>query len=139
MVDVRRLSKPQLAWTILVATAFVVALVLLGWLLLWITRPRGGVLGWWVAQEGPASPVIGHQAEDLQPLVRDPSGPPRDLAYHGLEPSFRDRLAASGGRPVVVYVSAAGVSDVHGAALLPPGPGRWRRPTRGGTGSRSSA
>jgi hypothetical protein len=123
VVDVRRLSKPQMAWTILVATAFVVALVLLGWLLLWITRPRGGAIGWWVAQGGPASPVIGHQAEDLQPLVRGPSVLPRDLAYHSLEPSLRDRLAASRSRPVVVYLSAAGVSDTLSAALLPPGAG----------------
>src|SRR5262249_57032285 len=84
--------------------------------LLWLNRPRAGIEGWWIAQHGLALPVIGHQADDLGGIVRTSSATAaRDLGYSALEESLRSRLAAAGSRPVVVYVSAAGVSDEQGA------------------------
>jgi hypothetical protein len=118
------MSKPTLSWVILSATAFVIALVLLIWLLLWMSRPRAGIEGWWVAQRGLALPVIGHQAEDLGRIVRTSGAtPPRDLGYQALEESLRHRLASAGTRPVVISISAAGVSDDQGGYLLRPEPG----------------
>ncbi|MEA2631070.1 MAG: hypothetical protein QOE66_1289, partial [Chloroflexota bacterium] len=121
---VRRMPKPLLSWFILVATAFVIAVVLLVWLLLWIARPRGGIEGWWIAQRGLALPVIGHQGDDLRRVSSGGSAAAsKDVTYRALEQALRGRLARAGSRPVVVYLSAAGVADDQGAFLLRPEPG----------------
>lgn len=124
VVDVRRVSKPMLSAVILTATALVIAVVLLVWLLLWLNRPRAGIAGWWVAQRGLALPVIGHQNDDLRKVVKTSAATASgDVGYRALEQVLRDRLARAGTRPVAVYLSAVGVSDDQGGYLLRPEPG----------------
>src|SRR4051812_21566988 len=99
--DLRRVSKPQLSWLILVATAMTIALVLLIWLLLWVTRTRIGIEGWWIAQRGLASPVIGYQSNDLGRISSAAARASSDVNDRTLEPALRNHLARSGRRPVV--------------------------------------
>jgi hypothetical protein len=120
IVDFQRVSKPQLSLLILVATAFVVALVLLVWLLLWITRTTIGVEGWWIAQRGLTAPALGFQADDVRRVVGSRVRAPADVADRSFEQALRARLSRAGRRPVVVFLSAAGVADDQGAFLLRP-------------------
>src|SRR4051794_14390095 len=122
-LDVRRISKPRLSLLILVATSLVIALVLLIWLLLWISRTRAGIEGWWIAQRGLTAPSVGYQGEDLRRLVRPGSKAPSDVSDRAFAQALRARLAGAGRRPVVVYLSAVGVADDQGAFLLRPEPG----------------
>jgi hypothetical protein len=115
-----RMSKPELSRCVLLATAFVVASVLLIWLLLFILIRDGGlVTGYWVAQRGVASPVLPFQADDLRRVLGRPAAAkPRDLLSSDLAALLRDRMARAGDRPAVIYLSAAGVSGGRRAELL---------------------
>ena len=98
---VRRLTKPERSALILAGSALAVGLVMLAWLLLWITRAKGEFDALWVAQRGLATPFIAHQAEDVLGIARSPR---RETAFPALEDSLRARLTSSGRRPVVLYL-----------------------------------
>src|SRR4051812_9490029 len=122
-LDLRRVTKPRLSLLILVATSLVIALVLLIWLLLWISRTRAGIEGWWIAQRGLTAPSVGYQGEDLRRLVRPGGKVPADVSDQAFVQALRARVAGAGRRPLVVYLSAVGVADDQGAFLLRPEPG----------------
>ena len=122
-VDVQRISKPQLSLLILVGTSFVVALVLLVWLLLWISRTHVGIDGWWISQRGLTAPVVGYQADDLRRIVKSTGKGPAAMGDRSVEQALKARLAGAGRRPVIVYLSAVGVADDQGGYLLRSEPG----------------
>jgi hypothetical protein len=120
--NVRRMNKPALSRLILTATAFLVALVLLIWLLLFLLfRRTGGIDGWYVAQTDLAAPVLPFQETDLARLA-NANLASRKLGVREVEQTLRDLAASPGGAPVVVYLSAAGFADGARAALLPEDP-----------------
>src|SRR3954465_7292808 len=122
-LDARRISKPRLSLLILVATSMVIALVLLVWLLLWISRTRVGIEGWWIAQRGLTAPSVGYQGEDIRRLVRPGGKVPADVSDRAFAQALRARLAGAGRRPVVLYLSAVGGADDQGGFPPPPPPG----------------
>src|SRR3954469_3399367 len=109
-LDARRISKPRLSLLILVATSLVIALVLLIWLLLWISRTRAGIEGWWIAQRGLPAPSVGYQGEDLRRRGRAGGTGPAAGSDRAFALALQARLAGAGRRPVVVYLSAVGVA-----------------------------
>ncbi|WP_435020284.1 hypothetical protein TA3x_001744 [Tundrisphaera sp. TA3] len=119
------MSKPDQSRAILVATALIVAVVLLIWLPMWVVLAKKGarIDAGWVALGSRSAPVVVGQAGDFKrvgrPIGGDASGA---IAYDNLLPSLRGVLARSRG-PVVVSLSAAGVADAKRAFLLPPRPG----------------
>lgn len=118
----RRMSKPQMAQLVLVATASITAAVLLLWLILWLRGgPRIGLKGGWIAQRGPSSVVIGHQSDDLRAITARRATSPgvTDSSDREILAQLAAALRGSGGQPVVAYLSAAGVSAGTEAFLLP--------------------
>ena len=117
--DIRRMSKPHLSRLILVGTGLIIAVVLLIWLLLF----WGGIRCDSMASGSPTtemgSPWLAHQAADVRGIVVPLRGKGRPIEQDAFDRSLREHLGKSGNRPVVLYVSAAGVSDRNGGFLLP--------------------
>ncbi|WP_406695968.1 hypothetical protein V5E97_33745 [Singulisphaera sp. Ch08] len=118
LVDTQRISKPRLSRLILVFTGMVIALVLFIWLLFWINPTRRGIGGRWIAQRGLTRPWIGHQAADLEKITGAVRGTVAESDYRSFPDQLREYLTKAANRPVVLYVSAAGVVDDKGAVLL---------------------
>ncbi len=75
--------------------------------------------GYWVAQQGVASPILPFQDSDLGRILNRTSGDlPGAVASWDLAALLRERRAHAGGGPIVVYLSAAGVSDGRRPLLL---------------------
>ena len=119
-LPLRRMSKPELSRSVLLATTFVVSLGLLVWLLLFIFIRHGGpVAGYWVAQRGIAAPILPFQAIDLgRVLGRPPGNSPADVSSRDLGALVRERMARSGDGMSVIFLSAAGVSESRRPLLL---------------------
>lgn len=118
LVNTRKVSKPRMSRLILVATGLVIAVVLLVWLTLWINPKRRGIGGRWIAQRGLARPWIPHQAVDVEQITGAATGSVPESEYESFRDVLREHLARAGERPVVLYLSAAGVLDDQGAVLL---------------------
>ncbi|AGA26729.1 hypothetical protein [Singulisphaera acidiphila] len=118
LVDTRRISKPRLSQLILVFTGMVIALVLFVWLLFWINPTRRGIGGRWIAQRGLTHPLLGFQAADIEKITGAVRGTVPESDYGSFRDVLRDHLTKAANRPVVLYVSAAGVVDDKGAVLL---------------------
>ncbi|SIO61692.1 hypothetical protein SAMN05444166_6828 [Singulisphaera sp. GP187] len=118
LVDTQRISKPRLSRLILVFTGMVIALVLFIWLLFWINPTRRGIGGRWIAQRGLTRPWLGHQAADIEKITGAVRGTAPESDYGSFRDVLRDYLNKAANRPVVLYVSAAGVVDDKGAVLL---------------------
>lgn len=118
LVDTQRISKPRLSQLILVATGMIVSLVLLIWLLYWINPTRRGIGGRWIAQRGLTRPWLGHQAADIEKITGAVRGTVPESDYGSFRDVLREHLTKAANRPVVLYISAAGVVDDQGAVLL---------------------
>src|SRR5262249_20813247 len=112
---------------VLVAATLIIAAILLGWLLLFLSpRPHSGLVAWWMAPRGVGAPVLGHQPADARAVVAKLGTAGPITAAGALEPVLRKHLAAAGRGPVVVYLSAAGATIAREggqapfAYLLPP-------------------
>jgi hypothetical protein len=115
-----RMSRPQLSALVLVATALVVALVFPAWMLLW-RKSNGagaGIAGWYVSQGAVGGPVVGFQAADLR-MVKGLRTATLDRSELTDLAPIAALLDTKGGRPVVVYLSAAGAGVEGKAVLLP--------------------
>ena len=121
--DLRRMSKPHLSRLILIGTGLIIALVLLIWLLLFLGRDPVRFDGFWVSPTEMGGPWLAHQAADVRGVVVPLKGKGRQIEQDAFDRSLREHLGRSGNRPVVLYVSAAGVSDRNGGFLLPQEPG----------------
>ena len=122
-LGLRRVSRPQQAGMILVGTAFICAAVLLAWVIIWLSWSAGATLdGWWVAQRPrEAGPVFPPQAEDLRRVRGLKEALPEGLGLPvaDLPSELRAALKRDPGRPAVIYLSAAGISDGFDAFFLP--------------------
>jgi hypothetical protein len=118
---VAQLSRPEQSRLVLSATGFVVSTVLMIWLLslALLARPRPEPLGIWVAPPDAVAPFIRHQGEDLRRIT----GRTDSVDGTALEASIGNALERAGGgdRPLVLYLSAAGVADRNGNYFLRPG------------------
>ena len=121
--DLRRMSKPHLSRLILIGTGLIIAAVLLIWLLLFLGREPVRFDGFWVSPTEMGGPWLAHQAADVRGVVVPLRGKGRQVEQDAFDRSLREYLGRSGNRPVVLYVSAAGVSDRNGGFLLPQEPG----------------
>ena len=117
------MSKPHLSRLILVGTGLIIAVVLLVWLLLFLGRDPVRFDGFWVSPTEMGGPWLAHQAADVHGVVVPLKGKGRPIEPDAFDRSLREHLGRSGNRPVVLYVSAAGVSDRNGGFLLPHEPG----------------
>ncbi|HEX8202320.1 MAG TPA: hypothetical protein VF590_17715, partial [Isosphaeraceae bacterium] len=159
VLDLEHRSRPEQARLVLTATAGLVALGLLIWLLCWIGTD-GAVDPVFVSPSGSVGPIPSFQAQDIDRFRlsarAEPAGLTRRLRprseekeekkepegatategapaqpddpgaqetpYANLKPELERLLARSGSRPVIIYLSAVGISDERSRAhayLLP--------------------
>lgn len=117
------MSKPHLSRLILVGTGLIIAVVLLIWLLLFWGRNPVRLDGFWASPTEMGSPWLAYEEADVNGIVLPLKGKGRPIEQNAFDRSLREHLGKSGNRPVVLYVSAAGVSDRNGGFLLPHEPG----------------
>ena len=117
-----RLTKPRLSLLILEATATVVCLVLVIWLLLWFvhrTVQQGGVEAYFVGTDGVPPEEVPFQAADVRRFRGSPGSHEVRETVPSELPDEVLKKARSGGSTLVVYISTPVLGQETGKSSEP--------------------